>query len=102
MTPPAAIQEGVKESVSPWPNWFRSTLSAAVGASIVFAGVLMYLDKTKADATTALLKSEDHEVRIRALEKQTADDHATMRALVEKVDELRLDVKTLLQRTPPK
>lgn len=97
-----AIQEGVKESVSPWPNWFRSTLSAAVGASIVFAGVLMYLDKTKADATAALVKAEDHEVRLRTLEKQAADDHAALRSIIEKVDELRVDVKTLLQRTPPK
>ncbi len=98
----ASTQEGVKESVSPWPNWFRSTLSAGVGAAIVFAGVLTYMDSVKAAATAALTSTADHEMRIRTLEQRNADDRALLRSVVEKVDEMRVDVKALLQRTPQK
>lgn len=80
---------------NPWPNWARSTLTAAVGFGAgVFAVAIAFAD-VRALATNAKGATDDHEVRIRSLESHSAD----LRALKDQVVELRADIKVLLQRT---
>lgn len=82
----------------PVASWVWNAGSALVG--IVSGAVLVTLShaETKTVANRADVRGEDHETRIRKLEEQAAD----VRVMRLQIDEMRTDIKTLLQRTVPK
>ena len=57
------------ENRSPWPGWFRNTVSAAMGAVVALVSVVLYASDVKRDARDALDQGKDHKSRIRIIEQ---------------------------------
>ena len=83
---------------SPWPEWIRYTLSALAGAFVAVIAVVKAWSKVKSDAEDAKAATVEHGPRISALETYRARAEAEFSAIMDRVDEMREDLKEILRR----
>ena len=86
----------------PWPAWARSTASAALGFAAGVTAVVVAFADVRHTANDAKARVDDLDPRVRTLERTAEGNRERYEALKASMDEMRADVKTLLQRTAPK